>query len=180
MKRFAFYLPWAALALACPAFLPGQESKGAAAPGFVGRVFGLDVTAERLGLVLDISESMTRSLPAVKETLRQQFPKTPALHVDGCGLTKPAPGAKVRNGVADETVTAVDLLARFAQVTAVLWISDMADPPNKDGIQALKEILHRHGITLYLVSVNHEPGPSLRKLVEQGEGGWKVITLSRD
>lgn len=153
------------------------EDQTITAPSFDGVILGIHVQAESLGVVLDISESMQRTLPAVRALLLDKLPKTPVLHVDGCALEKPGPRATVKGGVATETVTAVDLLGEFANATAVLWISDMGDPPNHAGIEAMVEMLNKHGITLYLLSLKNQPGPSLRKIVEGTEGTWKVVSL---
>ncbi|MFT5465980.1 MAG: hypothetical protein ACI8UO_001077 [Verrucomicrobiales bacterium] len=153
------------------------EEETIMAPEFDGKILGMDVYGEHLGVVLDISESMTRKLPAVRAALREKMPKTPVLHVDGCGLEKPGPQATIKGGVASETVTAVNLLGEFAHANAILWISDMGDSPNHSGIKAMAEALSKHEITLYILSLGNAPGPALRKLVEQTEGAWKAVAL---
>jgi hypothetical protein len=155
-----------------------KKTKEVTAPGFDGNILGMDVQAERLGVVLDISKGMHRSLPAIREALRKQLPRTPVLHVDGCGLEKPDPRPKVINGVAPETVTAVDLLGKHAKIDAVLWISDMGDPPNRAGVEAMAGTLAEHGIRLFLMSLRNKPGPSLRKLAEESKGIWQIVPTS--
>lgn len=155
--------------------LPAEET--IEAPGFEGEFLGLSIAAEHLGVVLDISESMNRQLPNLRTALREKLPRTPVLHVDGCALEKPGPQATVRGGVASETVTAVDLLGRFAHASAILWISDLGDPPNRAGIEAMAGILSKHEITLYVLSVKNRPGPAIRELVEVTEGAWKIVEL---
>ena len=178
MKRISISLLYLGMMISHGVFAEEEGGeKTIAAPGFDGKILGLEVHADSLGVVLDISESMQRSLPAVRVLLRDKLPKNPVLHVDGCALEKPAPQASVKNGVAAETVTAVDLLGKFANASAILWISDMGDPPNRYGVEAMAETLKRHGITLYLLSLKNEPGPSLRKLVEGTEGTWTVVSL---
>lgn len=135
------------------------------------------ILAERLGVVLDVSESMQRSLPKITEALKRQMPRTPVLHVDGCRLEDPDPRPRVEGGLAPETVTAIDVLADQAGVTAVLWISDQADPHNRDGIEALDEILEEKGVRLFLLSIRQKPTPSLRRVAEESEGIWEVIPL---
>ena len=154
---------------------PGTRKPALAVPAFDGKILGMEVQANRLGVVLDISESMKRSLPDIREALRQHLPRTPVLHVDGCGLERPDPRPRIVNGEAPDTVSAVALLGEHAGVTAVLWISDMGDPPNRAGIEAMDEVLAKHQIQLFLMSLKNKPGPSLRKLVEHTEGTWMIV-----
>ncbi|MEM7011746.1 MAG: hypothetical protein AAF585_09700, partial [Verrucomicrobiota bacterium] len=52
-----------------------------------------------------------------------------------------------------------------------------AGRPPGGGRLARRRALSKHEITLYVVSVTHKPGPSVRKLVEQTEGDWKLVSV---
>lgn len=161
------------LVLAVFAAAPGREG-GIEIPSFQGKIRGMSLNAERLGVVLDVSQSMKEALPGIRAELKEKLPRNPVLHVDGGKLVKPEPRAQVEKGFAPEPVTAVIALAEQADVDAVLWISDMADPPNRNGVEAMEAVLSNHGIQFYILSVERKPGPAIRRLAEETDGWWKL------
>lgn len=172
------------LALSVPASPLRAEEKPAApaapvAPAFDGNFLGMDILAAHLGIVLDVSDSMKPVLPTIQEALRRQMPKTPVLHVDGCKLERPDPRPRIVRGVAPETATAISALGEHAGATAVLWITDLGDPPNKAGLEALDEMLEEREIRLFLLSLKNKPTPSLRKISIESEGVWELVSLPR-
>ena len=167
------------LVLMSPSPTPGQDSTKPLAPSFSGEILTVDIQAEHLGIVLDISESMNRALPTVKEVLRTKVPKTPVVHVDGCRLEKPAPRAAVEAGTAPEPVTAISALAEKAGADTILWISDQGDPHVRDGIIALDEILTKHELRIFIISLKNKPTPSLRKLTEGSRGKWAMVQITK-
>ena len=148
-------------------------------PAFDDSFLGLAIQSDRLGVVLDISESMKGELPALRDALKKQLPRTPVVHVDGCKIEKPEPRAQMINGVAPDPVTAVATLGELAKVDAVLWLCDMGDPPNKYGIESMAQTLSEHGIKLFLLSVTNKPGPSVRDLAIDSDGDWKLIEIKK-
>ncbi|MCG8599469.1 MAG: hypothetical protein MI807_04950 [Verrucomicrobiales bacterium] len=172
----SFCLAFPAVALLCASAEPGKTP---AAPAFSGNILGVEVRAEHLGIVLDISESMKPALPAVRADLAAKVPRNPVVHVDGCRLEKPDPGATIQNGLASETVTAMIALAEKAEVDTVLWISDQGDPHVRDGIQFLEKILTEHELKLIVLSLKNKPSPSLRNLAEASEGSWSVVQVAK-
>ncbi|MEM8953872.1 MAG: hypothetical protein AAGD22_06955 [Verrucomicrobiota bacterium] len=144
------------------------------AQSFDGNFLGMHFYADRLGIVLDVSESMGKELPALRAALKKELPRAPMLQVDGCALEEPEPRAETRiaRGMSPDTVTAVKALGEHAGVDAVLWICDMGDPPNRYGVEAMAEVLAARGIRLYLISVASKPGPNVRKMVDGSDGGW--------
>ena len=155
--------------------LRGEEEKAQAAPKFDGKLFGMNICVDHFGVILDVSESMEKHLPKIRQSLKKKIPRNPVVHVNGCALVKPALRAQLKNGVAPDTVTAAELLGKYAKVNGILWICDQGDPPNRDGVIAMKETLSRYGIQLMLVSIRGKPGPSVRKVIEGTEGIWKVV-----
>lgn len=148
------------------------------APGFRGTILGMGIATDSLAVVVDVSESMNRHLPAVRETLRRNTPHSPTLHVDGCGVESPDPRPRIRNGTAPETITAITILARHTTARSILWITDMGDAPNHAGLEALERACAEHGIQLFLLSVGDEPPPSIRRIVEGTEGFWQLTARS--
>ena len=178
-KRMAVWLVGAAL---CGNFAGAQDREKPSTarleiPAFQGKVLGMSLDAERLGVVLDVSQSMKEALPAIRAELKQKLPRHPVLHVDGCKLEKPEPRARVVNGMAPEAVTAVSTLAELGEVDAVLWISDMGDASNRYGVEAMKEVLATHGLQFYILSVERKPSPGIRKLAEGTDGWWTVTPV---
>jgi hypothetical protein len=157
------------------ATVQADEKTRALAPAFSGGILSVAVDAKNLGIVLDISESMNRALPAVRAALREKVPHSPVVHVDGCSLEKPAPRAAMQNGIAPEPVTAFIALAEKVGVDTIFWNSDQGDPHVRDGIIALEEALTKHKLRLIMVSLKNKPNPSLRKLTEGSRGKWAVV-----
>lgn len=151
------------------------EPKKVDAPAFEGKIFGMGISAESLALVLDVSSSMHPFLPSIRQELRAQMPRNPTLHVFGTGIERPKPQPQIVKGVAPETITAIDTLATLSTATTILWITDMADPPNVDGVASLEELLSDRGLQLLLISVGTRPPPSVQNMIESREGYWKVV-----
>lgn len=154
--------------------LQAAQSEKVAAPTFEGKLLGLDVSAESLALVVDVSSSMRPYLPAIRKELREKTPRNPTLHVPGTGIERPKPQPQIVDGVAPETITAIDKLATLSTATTILWITDMADPPNLAGVASLEKLLADKGLQLLLISVGNGPPPSIQKVIESREGYWKV------
>ncbi|MDF1853711.1 MAG: hypothetical protein P1U85_22955 [Verrucomicrobiales bacterium] len=153
---------------------PDPKEK-ANAPAFHGTILGMKVDSSSLAVVLDVSESMKRFLPAIQAELRKRTPKNPTLHVDGTGIEEPDPRPRIVNGVAPETITAIDALSTYSTATTILWITDLGDPPNRNGILSLEKLARDRGLQLLLISVKNKPSPSIRKVIESTEGYWEVI-----
>jgi len=155
--------------------LLADAQKKVEAPPFEGTILGMEIAADSLALVVDISTSMDPFLPTIRRELRERMPRNPTLHVYGCVIERPSPRPKIENGVAPETITAIDLLTTHSTATTILWITDMADPPNVDGVAYLDKLLRDKGLQLLLISVKNGPTPSVQKVIEAGEGYWKVV-----
>lgn len=155
--------------------LRADEQKKVEAPSFEGKILGMEITADALALVVDISSSMRPFLPSIRKELREKTPRNPVLHVYGCGIERPDPRPRIENGVAPETITAIDALATHTTAWTILWITDMADPPNVDGVASLEKLLGDRGLQLLLISVENRPPPSVQKVIEAREGYWKVL-----
>ncbi len=151
------------------------NSKKAEAPAFRGELLGVKVAAAALAIVLDVSESMNLHLPAIQKSLKEKTPKNPVIHVDGSGVERPEPRARVVHGIAPETITAIETIAQHTTATSILWITDMGDPPNRNGIESLEEVLSTHGLQLILLSTENKPSPSIRKVIGGTEGYWDLI-----
>lgn len=146
------------------------------APGFRGSLLGVEIQAKSLGIVLDVSESMERALPTIQAELKRKASRNPVLHVDGTGIIRPAPDAGVTDGVASDTLTALSVFSEHTTAETVLWITDLADPLNRSGLDALEEFCRDSGPRLLLLSVGAEPPRSLRVIMDAHEGAWHVAT----
>jgi len=155
--------------------LLAEEEKKVEAPAFEGKILGMEIVAESMALVLDVSSSMGPFLPAIKKELAARTPRNPALHVAGTGVERPRPRPEIVNGVAPETINAIDMLTAHTTAGTILWITNMADPPNVDGVASLNELVQDRGLTLLLISVGNRPPPSIQKVIEGREGYWKVV-----
>jgi hypothetical protein len=155
--------------------LLAEEQKKVVAPAFEGKILSMEIAAESLALVVDVSSSMRPVLPSIRRELRQKMPRNPTLHVLGTGIERPRARPQIEKGVAPETITAINTLATLSTATTILWITDMADPPNVDGVASLQELLNDRGLQLLLISFGNRPPPSVQKVIESREGYWKLV-----
>jgi hypothetical protein len=106
------------------------------------------VKGSSLGVILDVSGSMTSFLPALRENIRNQFPNAVFLEVAGCslssfseetpgfGFTEPGDGPK-RGSVME----AIHELIKVSHVDSIYWFCDLQDVRTDDAIHELRELV---------------------------------------
>ena len=97
--RFCFYLVFAVFCFVAGR-LSADEEKKVEAPAFEGTILGMEIAADSMALVLDVSSSMRPFLPSIQKQLAARTPRNPALHVAGTGVERPKPRPEIVNGVA--------------------------------------------------------------------------------
>lgn len=124
----------------------GVSGQSGGAP--VGKnVGGMFVKGSSLGVILDVSGSMTEFLPALRAEIRSQFPDAVFLEVNGCSLSageggglEPTPGLRVGAERAS-TMAAIRELVKQNGVDSVYWFCDLKDFRDGDAIHELGELV---------------------------------------
>jgi hypothetical protein len=135
-----------------------------------GLIFGDKIIADKLGVILDISPSMTHHIPRLKSEIESNFKGARYREVNGCGIRKTSP-----------TVYAIDDLS-VQGIDAIYWFCDLQDNRTKEGLEKIKNILQRKGIRLYVKSLDFPPDGELQSVINQSGGsflGSKLKTFSK-
>jgi hypothetical protein len=143
------------------------------------------VKAARLGVVLDVSGSMTEKLPKVRKELRKQFKAASVVEVKGCSLSwdgkisfdlEQARKLAKSKSRADTVLEAMEILIAADRVDAIFWYSDLQDTQNREGLLRLSYLLGtlegkgRRPVRLYVRSVERDPSDALMKIVKRSGG----------
>jgi hypothetical protein len=143
------------------------------------------VKAARLGVVLDVSGSMTEKLPKVRRELRKQFKAASVVEVKGCSLSwdgkisfdlEQAQKSAKSKSRADTVLEAMEILIAADRVDAIFWYSDLQDTQNREGLLRLSYLLGtlegkgRRPVRLYVRSVQVDPSDDLMKIVKRSGG----------
>jgi len=133
-------------------------------------VGGLKIESRRLGVVLDISQSMEPFLPAVRQEIAAAFSDAPVKEIVGCFLNQ-------REGYS--IVDAIEHLVTKEKVDAVYWFTDLEDEWTMEGVSRLQwQLLAQpqggfDRTALYVCSVGSAPtGPLVDLLLVSG-GSWE-------
>lgn len=135
-----------------------------------GSIFGDKIIADKLGVILDISPSMTHHISRLKSEIESNFKGAKYREVNGCGIRVTSP-----------TVYAIDDLSTQG-VDAIYWFCDLQDNRTKEGLEKMKSILQRKGIRLYVKSLDFPPDGELQSVINQSGGsflGSKLKTFSK-
>lgn len=135
-----------------------------------GSIFGDKIIADKLGVILDISPSMSPYIPRLKSEIESNFKGARYREVNGCGIRETSP-----------TVYAVDDLSGQG-VDAIYWFCDLQDNRTKEGLEKVRSILQRKGIRLYVKSLDFPPDGELQSIINKSGGsflGSKLKTFSK-
>lgn len=133
-----------------------------------GEIGGLTVTAQCLGVLLDVSGSMSPYLPRLREQIHRHFPDAKYQEVEGCHLSKSSAEAKA--------------LRHFVETDgcdALYWFCDLQDGGHQDASDELRELLIQREVTLYIRSLDRtaDAYPGLLEAVSMSGGELKRGTL---
>lgn len=145
--------------------------------GEKGKVNGMAVKAERLGVVVDDSGSMELELPNVFADIQAGFPGALIARVDGCYVNQVGPGKPIeplvervltagkahgtalrtpRDASVEEAIVGLVLVDRC---DAIYWYTDLRDSQIEGGMGALAAFLKEHNVRWYLRSSAGKPWP---------------------
>jgi len=121
-------------------------------------IFGEKIIAKKLGVILDISPSMSLYIPRLKSEIEENFKNAKFIEVNGCAVRQSSP-----------TTYAVEDLASKG-VDAIYWFCDLQDNRTNDGMEKIKQILRSKGIRLYVKSLDFAPDEQLQSIIISSGG----------
>lgn len=163
----------------------GAGTGGATESGTIG---GMRVRSQRLGVVLDVSGSMSEQIKAVRRELRQSFTRATIVEVSGCRLDYDGEvpqfelsKSKIELEKEAKSVNeAIEMLIVKHRADAIYWFSDLNDQHTKDGTDRLSHLLgvffgsDRRPIKFYVHSVDRNPSEKLEGIAKRSGGATKV------
>jgi hypothetical protein len=137
-------------------------------------LFGMRIAATKLAVVLDVSGSMSHSLPLVKEEVLSQFPDAIIIFSNSCSfldikkesirmVEKPKDVRRFFSEISFPVVFiqmrhAVEYAKTIEGVDGVWLVSDFRDAVSPEVVEALAAEYQKKGIKLYLHLTNVKPG----------------------
>ncbi len=153
-----------------------------------GTIGGMNVRSRRLGVILDVSASMSEQIKAVRKELRQSFSRAVIVEVSGCRLDyetdkeifDPSKSKIELDKKAKSVVDGVEMLVVKHRADAIYWFSDLNDARTKAGLDRLSQLLGTHfgserrPIKFYVQSVDETPDDKLEGIATRSGGATKV------
>jgi hypothetical protein len=125
-----------------------------------GKVFGSNIKAKKLGVLFDISFSMSPYTEMVEKEVKKSFPNAVVDYVDGCVI---APETRVFRAFENLAMQDVD---------AIYWFCDLQDPETKDGLYLLEKLLINKKIKLYIKTMDKHPNSTLKSIISSTGGNY--------
>lgn len=175
------------------------SGKGKGGPGVTAKeIFGMQVKADHIAVVLDCSGSMLGVLEPVITEILASFPNAIIIGAQGCAifqasvfplstrlepvndtrdpsakyLSKSLPYEQQKTSLWASRGPGVAMVeqANGGLVQAIYWFADFQDPIDPKGMDEITDALVRAGIRLYIHSVEKDPAPSIKRAVEKTGG----------
>jgi len=127
-----------------------------------GKVFGTNIKAKKLGVIFDVSYSMSPYTKMVEKEIRKSFPEAIVYYVDGCSIDSRT-----------ESMYAFESLS-FQNIDAVYWFCDLQDPETKDGLFFLNDLLKTKKIKLYIKTMDKHPNSTLKSIISSTGGSYSI------
>lgn len=124
------------------------------------KIFGNKITADKLGVILDVSPSMQPYLTQLKMEIRKNFPNAIIIPVEGCSV-----------GSLSESTQAFCALGN-QKVDSIYWFCDLQDPESHEGLDILNKIIKENNIKLYIKSLDKRPNPRLQSIISFSGGSY--------
>lgn len=148
-------------------FLKGEQPDGGEGEGKAGNVGGSFLYSSNLGVVLDISGSMTPHLKELRDEIESYFEAPRYREVEGCRLdschfehlrTKRSPKTWATMSVMEELIT-------VREVDTLYWFSDLMDDQDFMSVRRLRELLMRGGTRFHVKSLGKKPTRELDDII---------------
>ncbi len=167
-----------------------------------GQIFGTDIDAEQLGVILDNSGSMTPYLERLKEEISRDFSQAYTLEVKGCDIDEtfdfpwyfcmseiygnpfhpalyisgiPQTVDFDMNDVRGDVPSAFTAMIDIIQTDTIYWFCDFNGEYDYSMVKKLTKKILDADVTLFVHTSDEDPPKEIEKLVEKS--GGKVITV---
>ena len=125
-----------------------------------GKILGNTISAEKLGVILDISPSMLPYISTLKQEIQNNFNDAKIIHINGCSISIPS-----------DTLVAFKKLIN-ENVDAIYWFCDLQDLQSREGLEMLDKILKSKNIKLYIKSMDQPPSYRLKSIISSNGGNY--------
>lgn len=127
-----------------------------------GKIFGDNIKAERLGVIIDNSPSMVPYMEALKREIYRNFDNAKIVQAHGCQIV-----------TGSQPLFAFKNLAR-EKVDVIYWFCDLQDAESLEGLKVLEKILKDKNIKLYIKSMDRPPNDELESIIRSSGGNYFI------
>jgi hypothetical protein len=131
-----------------------------------GEIAGIQVECGNLGVLLDVSPSMTRFLPSLRKEISRHFHDAVYREVGNCRLSYLG-----RNNLSANIENLRELIQQ-CRCDGIYWFSDFQDLRDERVVAELQDHLQKNRVKLYIRSTHRDPS-DLIQLCQLSGGGYK-------
>lgn len=146
--------------------IAGHSKAGGENGGAYGEIGGTSIYSANLGVVLDISGSMTTFIEPLKKEIAASFTGPRYKEVIGCslGLSSRMAGSPMV-AVDRDTLAVIEELITVHKVDTVYWFCDLQDSRSVAALRRLRHLLRLGGVAFHVKSVDRSPDRELEPLI---------------
>lgn len=137
-----------------------------------GEIAGLKVQANKLGVILDVSPSMSSYISRLRDQIKKNFPNAEYLEVNGCSLSG-------RAEIGFDDIPAFEQLLN-AECDGIFWFCDLQDHRDSNAVDFLKSILLRKNAKFYARSLDEPADKHLLSVIDASGGEFKTGNIQDD
>ncbi len=131
-----------------------------------GTIGDITFESESLGVILDVSGSMTKFIDPLKKDIESDFSEPHYREAKGCAL---AWGLEPISPKSDASILAIEDLLIVLKTDAIFWFSDLNDAQSPQALARLKWLFDTSGAGFYVNSVKNKPSRDLEPLITEFE-----------
>lgn len=133
---------------------------------------GVEIQASKLGVVLDVSNSIKPYVPSLRKEIEKNFEDAVVKEVFGCFFTLKDP-THATLPIKSVYPHMVDLIKKDG-CDAIYWFSDLQDKVEEDTVKKFSALVRINKVRFYIISVGKEPHPDLAALAKRSGGSVRV------
>jgi len=131
-----------------------------------GDIGGTSIYSSNLGVVLDVSGSMSSFINPLKKEIAKSFIGPRYREVKGCSLMfMPRQDKPPVVDASRDSLAVIEELITIHKVDTVYWFCDLQDERNLTALRRLRHLLRRGGVAFHIKSVDRSPDRDLDPLI---------------